>query len=131
MAPELRGLTLDRLLAQPERDTDSARFTATLQKQRSRLLARPYHTAVDPSNKAAECGLRPAVTVRKTGGCNRTDAGAQAHAILASILRTGTKRGFHPVEVLKYLLHHAETIILDVAAHPQIGALLPPAVAPP
>ena len=122
---------LDRLLAQPERDADNARFIRTLQKQRARLLTFLYHDAVDPTNNAAERDLRPAVVVRKTGGCNRTDAGAHAHAILASILRTCTKHGVDPVEVLKYLLHHAETIILDLAAPAKAGALLPPAVAPP
>jgi transposase len=122
---------LDRLLAQPMREADTARFIRTLQKQRPRLLTFLYHQAVAPTNNAAERELRPAVVVRKTGGCNRTDAGAHAHAILASILRTCTKQGFDPVEVLKYLLHHAETIILDLVAPTKAGALVPPAVAPP
>ena len=122
---------LDRLLAQPVRQADMARFLRTLRKQRPRLLTFLYHAAVDPTNNAAERELRPAVVVRKTGGCNRTDVGAHAHAILASILRTCTKQGFDPVAVLKHLLHHAETIILDLMAPAKPGALMPPAVAPP
>lgn len=122
---------LDRLLAQPERDEDNARFVRTLLKQRARLFTFLYHDAVDPTNNAAERELRPAVVVRKTGGCNRTDAGADAHAILASVLRTCLKQGYDPVAVLKQLLHSAETMILDLAAPANAGELLPPAIASP
>ena len=62
---------------------------------------------------------------------NRTDAGAEAHAILASVLRTCQKQGFDPVAVLKHLLHSAETLIFDLVAKPKRGATLPPAMAPP
>jgi hypothetical protein len=119
----------DRLLAQPERDADNARFVRTLLKQCPRLFTFLYHNAVDPTNNAAERELRPAVAVRKTGGCNRTGVGAHAHAILASIFRTCLKQGFDPVEVLKHLLHSAETLILDLAAPPKTGRLRPPAIA--
>lgn len=122
---------LDRLLARNLTDPDNARFAKTLRKQRPRLLTFLYHDAVPPTNNAAERELRPAVVVRKTGGCNRTDAGAEAHAILASVLRTCQKQGFDPVEVLKYVLHSAETMMLDLVAKPKRGTLLPPAIAPP
>jgi transposase len=75
---------LDRLLARQLTDADNARFAKTLRKQRPRLLTFLYHDAVAPTNNAAERELRPAVVVRKTGGCNRTDAGAEAHAVLAT-----------------------------------------------
>ncbi|MGH8858178.1 MAG: IS66 family transposase [Polaromonas sp.] len=122
---------LDRLLARQLTDADNARFAKTLRKQRPRLFTFLYHDAVAPTNNAAERELRPAVVVRKTGGCNRTDAGAEAHAILASVLRTCQKQGFDPVAVLKQVLHSAETMILDLVAQPKRGALLPPAIAPP
>lgn len=122
---------LDRLLDRHLTDPDNARFAKTLRKQRSRLLTFLYHAAVPPTNNAAERELRPAVVVRKTGGCNRTEAGADAHAILASVLRTCQKQGFDPVEVLKLVLHSAETIMLDLLAKPKRGTLLPPAIAPP
>ena len=122
---------LDRLLDRHLTDPDNARFAKTLRKQRQRLLTFLYHDAVPPTNNAAERELRPAVVVRKTGGCNRTDAGAHAHAILASVLRTCQKQGFDPVEVLKYLLHSADTLMLDLVAKPKRGSLLPPALAPP
>jgi len=122
---------LDRLLARHLTDADNARFAKTLRKQRPRLLTFLYHDAVAPTNNAAERELRPAVVVRKTGGCNRTDAGAEAHAVLASVLRTCQKQGFDPVEVLKHLLHSAETLMFDLVAKPKRGATLPPAMAPP
>ena len=122
---------LDRLLARHLTDADNARFAKTLRKQRRRLLTFLYHDAVAPTNNAAERELRPAVIVRKTGGCNRTDAGAEAHAVLASVLRTCRKQGFDPVEVLKHLLHSAETLMFDLVAKPKRGATLPPAMAPP
>ena len=122
---------LDRLLDRHLTDPDNARFAKTLRKQRPRLLTFLYHAAVPPTNNAAERELRPAVVARKTGGCNRTDAGAQAHAVLASVLRTCQKQGFDPVEVLKYLLHSAETLMFDLVAKPKRGSLLPPAIAPP
>lgn len=122
---------LDRLLERHLTDPDNARFAKLLRKQRSRLLTFLYHAAVPPTNNAAERELRPAVVVRKTGGCNRTPAGADAHAILASVLRTCQKQGFDPVEVLKLVLHNAETIMLDLLAKPKRGASLPSALAPP
>ena len=122
---------LDRLLARHLTDPDNARFAKTLRKQRPRLLTFLYHAAVPPTNNAAERELRPAVVVRKTGGCNRTGAGADAHAILASVLRTCQKQGFDPVAVLKLVLHNAETILLDLLAKPKRGTSLPSAVAPP
>lgn len=122
---------LDRLLERQLTDADNARFAKTLRKQRPRLLTFLYHEAVAPTNNAAERELRPAVVVRKTGGCNRTETGADAHAILASVLRTCHKQGLDPVAVLKKVLHSAETIILDLVAQPKSGTLLPPAIAPP
>jgi transposase len=122
---------LDRLLARDLTDPDNARFARTLRKQRPRLLTFLYAAAVAPTNNAAERELRPAVVVRKTGGCNRTDAGAQAHAVLASVLRTCEKQGFDPVAILKHLLRHAETLTLDLVARTKPGTMLPPALASP
>lgn len=122
---------LDRLLARQLSDSDNARLATTLRKQRSRLLTFLYEAAVAPTNNAAERELRPAVVARKTGGCNRTDAGAQAHAILASVLRTCTKQGYDPVAMLKHLLRHAETLVLDLVARHKPGTTLPPALASP
>ena len=121
----------DRVLERQLSDADNARFAKLLRKQRSRLFTFLYHDAVAPTNNAAERELRPAVLARKTGGCNRTRTGAEAHAILTSVLRTCHKQGADPVEVLKQLLHSAETLILDLATSRKTRTLLPATTAPP
>ncbi len=122
---------LDRVLERQLAEADNARFAKLLRKQRPRLFAFLYHDAVSPTNHLAERELRPAVSVRKTGGCNRAETGGQAHAILTSMLRTCQKQGFDPAEVLKQLLQNAETMILDLAAPSQMKTASPLAVAPP
>ena len=121
----------DRLLDRQLTDADNARFAKLLRKQRPRLFTFLYHDAVSPTNNLAERELRPAVIVRKTGGCNRSETGAHAHAILTSVLRTCQKQGFDPVDVLKQLLQNAETMILDLAAPSKMKTVSPSALAPP
>ena len=59
---------------------------------------------MDATNNRAERALRPAVIVRKTGGCNKTEAGARVHGILSSILVTARQQGLNPVVYLAKLL---------------------------
>ncbi|MBC7098369.1 transposase [Candidatus Bipolaricaulota bacterium] len=59
---------------------------------------------VEPTNNRAERALRPAVIVRKTGGCNRTGRGARTHAVLASLLVTARQHGLDPVNYLAQVL---------------------------
>lgn len=81
---------LDGLIDQRRRlsDADNVRFAKRLRKHRAHLLRFLYVDGVEATNNQAERMLRPAVIVRKTGGCNRTAQGAAAHAILASVLVT-------------------------------------------
>jgi len=48
---------------------------------------------VDGTNLLAEREVRPAVVVRKLSAGNRTDAGAETHAVLMSVLRTLARQG--------------------------------------
>ncbi len=48
--------------------------------------------------------IRPAVVARKTQGCNKSQAGADAHAILGSILVTEKQAGRSPVDCLAALV---------------------------
>ncbi len=43
---------------------------------------------MDGTNLLAEREVRPAVVVRKLSAGSRTDAGAETHAVLMSVLRT-------------------------------------------
>ena len=83
------------------RDPDNARMAARLRFQREHLLRFLYWAEVDATNNLAERQLRPNVVTRKTGGCNRTAEGADAHAILGSILATCRQQA---VGILDYLI---------------------------
>ncbi len=81
---------LDALIDETRRmtDPDNLRFAKRLRKHRSHLLRFLYVEGLDATNNQAERQLRPAVITRKTSGCNRTDGGAETHAILSSVLVT-------------------------------------------
>ena len=72
--------------------------------------------AVEPTNNAAERELRPAVIVRKTNGCNRSERGADMHAILASLIRTCDKQGRDFITETKQLLQAAKQAVVDLCA---------------
>jgi len=82
-------------------DPDNARFAKRLRKHRKHVLRFLYVDGLDATNNLAERQLRPAVITRKTNGCNRTNEGAQSHAILGSILATCRQQA---VPVLEYLI---------------------------
>jgi transposase len=93
---------LDALIADGRHftDPDNARLAKRLRKQRKHLLTFLDVEGVEPTNNRAERALRPAVVVRKVGGCNRTARGARTHAVLASLLATAKQHGRNPVEYL-------------------------------
>jgi len=82
-------------------DPDNARFAKRLRKHRPHILRFLYVEELDATNNLAERQLRPAVITRKTNGCNRTEAGAQTHAILGSLLVTCRQQA---VPILEYLI---------------------------
>ena len=81
---------LDTLIDENRRmtDPDNLRFAKRLRKHRPHLLRFLYVEGLDATNNLAERQLRPAVITRKTSGCNRTEDGAENHAILSSVLVT-------------------------------------------
>jgi transposase len=87
-------------------DADNLRLAKRLRKHRQHLLRFLYVNGLDATNNQAERMLRPAVISRKTGGCNRTDGGAQAHSILASVLTTCRQQGFSILEALVKIQRH-------------------------
>ncbi|HMA36457.1 MAG TPA: IS66 family transposase [Chloroflexia bacterium] len=92
---------LDRLIAGAvrSRDADRARLGRRWHKHRPEILRFLYWEELDATNNQAERQLRPAVVTRKTGGCNRTNEGAAAHAIWMSVLATCRQRG---LKILEY-----------------------------
>jgi transposase len=94
---------LDRLIDENRRftDPDNARFAKRLRKHRQHILRFLYVDDLDATNNQAERMLRPAVIIRKTNGCNRSDEGAKTHAILSSLLATCRQQA---VPILDYLI---------------------------
>ena len=85
-------------------DADAARLAARLCKYQDRLTTFLHNPKVDGTNNAAERALRPAVVMRKITGGSRSESGAQAWAILASVMRTAQQQGRDVVDTIKELL---------------------------
>lgn len=85
---------------QPEAD----RLAARLRKYGSRLTTFLRDPKVDGTNNAAERALRPPVVMRKITGGNRSEEGAKAWAILASVMRTAQQQGRDVLNTIKELL---------------------------
>src|SRR5882672_4420937 len=85
-------------------DTDADRLAARLRKYGGQLTTFLHKEEVDGTNNAAERALRPAVVMRKITGGNRSEAGARAWAILASVMRTAQQQGRDVVETIQELL---------------------------
>jgi transposase len=93
---------LDRLLEERGvRDADQLRLIKRLSKHRPDILRFLYWEEVEATNNRAERDLRPAVPLRKVGGCQRTADGAKAHEVLASVLATCRKQA---INILDYLV---------------------------
>ncbi len=93
---------LDHLIHQDRRftDPDNRRLANRLRKHRPHLLRFLYSEGLEATNNQAERMVRPAVITRKTGGCNRTDDGAEAHAILSSLLVTAKQKAIPVIDLL-------------------------------
>ena len=108
---------LDALI-DPQRqltDADNVRFAKRLRKHREHLLRFLYVDGLDATNNQAERMLRPAVITRKTGGCNRTAAGAETHSILASVLTTCRQQGFSILDSLVKIQRNVSSTLKSLA----------------
>lgn len=83
---------------------DADRLAARLRKYQDRLTTFLHDAKVDGTNNAAERALRPAVVMRKITGGSRSESGAEAWAILASVMRTAQQQGRDVVDTIKELL---------------------------
>ena len=85
-------------------DADVRRIAGRLLKCQRGLTRFLWDKQVDGTNNAAERALRPAVVFRKVTGGSRSDPGADAWAVLASVLRTARQQGRNVLDALKTLL---------------------------
>ena len=88
-------------------DRDADRLTKRLAKYREKLTPFLHDAELDGTNNAAERALRPAVVMRKITGGSRSESGAKAWSILASVMRTAEQQGRDVLETLKTLLRAA------------------------
>jgi len=98
---------LKNLGAKSWNDPDADRLAARIRKYASRLTTFLHHPKVEGTNNAAERALRPAVVMRKITGGNRSESGARAWAVLASIMRTAEQQGLDVLETIRMLLRAA------------------------
>ena len=80
------------------------RLAGRLLRHRRELTPFLWDEHLDGTNNAAERALRPAVVMRKVTGGSRSEAGAHAWAVLASVLRTAKQQGRDAVATLKELM---------------------------
>jgi transposase len=101
---------LDKLISVSRQLTDKENFKMAkrLRLQRKHLFTFLYQDQVEPTNNRAERSLRPAVIIRKTGGCNKTEGGAKTHAVLASLLVTAKQQGLNTINYLRGVLTHSQ-----------------------
>ncbi|SRR5579884_70712 len=83
----------DVLLATPVEGAEARRLWARFREHRAALCVFLYDPAVPPTNNASEQALRHSVVHRKVTGGFRSDWGADAHAIVTTVLDTARKRG--------------------------------------
>src|SRR5215204_7164179 len=93
----------DALLATPVAGAEASRLWVRFREHRDSLFVFLYDTAVPPTNNASEQALRQSVVHRKVTGGFRSEWGAEAHAIVTTVLDTARKRG----EELLATLHAA------------------------
>jgi transposase len=83
----------DALLATPVPGAEASRLWVRFREQRDHLVVFLYDPTVPPTNNASEQALRNSVVHRKVTGGFRSDWGADAHAIVTTVLDTARKRG--------------------------------------
>ena len=82
----------DTLLATPVEGAEASRLWVRFREHRDSLFIFLDDAAVPPTNNASEQALRHSVVHRKVTGGFRSDWGAEAHAILTTVLDTARKR---------------------------------------
>lgn len=80
---------------------EALRLQRRYRKHRAALFVFLHHPQVPPDNNASERALRNSVIHRKVSGGFRSEAGAQAHAVVVSVADTARKRDEDVLAVLQ------------------------------
>lgn len=89
---------LDQLILSPRDDKDVNRLVKRLIRHRNELFTFLEYTDVSPYNNHAEQQMRKPVITRKISQQNRSEAGAEVHAIFMSLFRSAELQGLNPVD---------------------------------
>ena len=128
---------LDRLLTEEGAGCSSppdpaiAKLVKLLTKQRAHLLTFLYIDTVDATNNVSERRIRPAVIVRKISAGNRSDRGADTHAILTSIIQTCRQQNRDFLDVATKLLRSPRPWALTLVAGSREAGSTHPGHSPP
>lgn len=95
---------MDRLLSGDFTHPGNLRLAKHLRRYQKSLFVFLDREDVEATNWPAEHAIRPAVVNRKSCGGNRTQRGAEAQAILMSLLRTFQQRGLNSISTFTHLL---------------------------
>jgi hypothetical protein len=97
---------LDELIGSGWHDEhpEALRLIKRLRKHREELTRFLWEKDLEGTNNPAEQALRPAVVMRKITGGSRSEAGAQAWAKLASLIRTADQKGLGVYEATQKLI---------------------------
>ena len=98
---------LDELIATRFADRDATRLVQRLANFRGELLTFLDHDDLPPTNNRGEQEMLKPVLTRKVCQQNRSEAGAETHALLLSLFRTAELRGHEPLTFLRTLTEAA------------------------
>jgi transposase len=87
---------------------------------RDEFMLHVQQPGVPATNNQAERQIRPAVLIRKTGGCNRAVTGALVHMVLASLMASLRQQGKRFIDLAVPLWRCAAPVALDVGALPAV-----------
>jgi len=93
--------TLDDMLEWEVCGVETQRLQKRYRKHRDSLFVFLHIPGVPYDNNASERALRNSVIHRKVSGGFRSDAGAEVHAVVSSVVDTARKRGEHVFETLQ------------------------------
>lgn len=104
------GQRLQTLIDTPWQNGEARRLIKRLRRHQHDLFTFLDHEGVPFDNNHAEREIRPAVIIRKNSYGNRSEAGADAQAVLMTIFRTLKQRGHPPMEtIVKALREYLQT----------------------
>lgn len=101
---------VDRLLEKLPHCAAVQRLARHLLRERSALFTFLYHDAIPATNFLAEQALRPAVVNRKMSAGNNTPRGAEAQAVLMTVLHSARKRSVDTLSLLVEALRNPPAV---------------------